>query len=156
MTGMSAFDMMGDGDLVGDLVGATAATAAGGVASYAFFIAGLLNEPLRAGCYVAGVSLILGAAIWIDRLPGLHLNDGTFTLSTGAVIGALYFFTTDNAVHPGFERHYDSHDQINQSAATAQKKQKHERQSHERRIDVRISPDTATHPGEHAVGSRTI
>lgn len=35
-----------------------------GVASYAFFIAGLLNEPLRAGCYAAGVSLILGVAIW--------------------------------------------------------------------------------------------
>lgn len=35
-----------------------------GVASFACFIAGLMNEAVRAGYYVAGVSLILGVAIW--------------------------------------------------------------------------------------------
>ena len=48
----------------------------------------------------AGLALLAGA-IFIDRLPEFSANDGAFTLATGAVLGATYFFTTDNAAHPG-------------------------------------------------------
>ena len=48
----------------------------------------------------AGLGL-LAAAIYLDRLPDFATNDGAFTFATGAVLGATYFFTTDNAAHPG-------------------------------------------------------
>jgi hypothetical protein len=35
-----------------------------GIASFACYIAGMMNEAARAGYYVAGVSMILGIAIW--------------------------------------------------------------------------------------------
>jgi len=35
-----------------------------GLAAFACFVAGLMNESVRSGYYVAGVSMILGIAIW--------------------------------------------------------------------------------------------
>lgn len=48
-----------------------------------------------------GIALLAGA-VYIDRLPSLAAGDGTFTLTTGALLGVIFFFTTDNAARPGF------------------------------------------------------
>ena len=49
---------------------------------------------------VITAAALLAAVIAFERLPALEGNDGTFTLSTAAVIGAAAVFWTTNTVQP--------------------------------------------------------
>lgn len=49
---------------------------------------------------VAIALALMAGALYVDRLPAFAINDGAFTLAIGAILGATYFFTTDNASHP--------------------------------------------------------